>query len=68
MKIIFRTILNYLKNPGWYYKDLMELKKQKGADTTFEFDWKFAILSEKFDEGEIMKDHYFHQDLNIARL
>ena len=68
MKIIFRNILNFLKNPGWYYKDLKELKKQKGADTTFEFGRKFPILSEKFDEGGIMKGHYFHQDLYIARL
>ena len=68
MKIIFRNILNALKNPGWYYKDLKELKKQKGADTTFEFGRKFPILSEKFDEGGIMKGHYFHQDLYIARL
>ncbi|HOV44009.1 MAG TPA: DUF268 domain-containing protein [Ferruginibacter sp.] len=68
MKIIFRNILNSLKNPGWYYKDLKELKKQKGADTTFEFGRKFPILSEKFDEGGIMKGHYFHQDLYIARL
>ena len=63
-----RNILNSLKNPGWYYKDLKELKKQKGADTTFEFGRKFPILSEKFDEGGIMKGHYFHQDLYIARL
>ena len=68
MKIIFRNILNSLKNPGWYYKDIKELKKQKGADTTFEFGRKFPILSEKFDEGGIMKGHYFHQDLYIARL
>jgi len=68
MKIIIRNILNSLKNPGWYYKDLKELKKQKGADTTFEFGRKFPILSEKFDEGGIMKGHYFHQDLYIARL
>ena len=68
MKIIFRNILNSLKNPGWYYKDLKELKKQKGADTTFEFGRKFPILSEKFDQGGIMKGHYFHQDLYIARL
>lgn len=57
-----------LKNSGWYYKDLKELKKQKGADTTFEFGRKFPILSEKFDEGGIMKGHYFHQDLYVARL
>lgn len=56
------------KNYRWYKKDLAELKKQKGKDETFAFGKMFPILTEKSDEGGIMKGHYFHQDLYVAGL
>lgn len=56
------------KKYQWYKRDLATLKQQKGGDKTFEFGRMFPILSERNDEGGIMKGHYFHQDLYVARL
>ena len=55
------------KKSSWYEKDLQELKKQKGNDQTFPFGTPFPILTDKDDQGGVMKGHYFHQDLFIAR-
>ena len=55
------------KKSSWYEKDLQELKKQKGNDQTFSFGTPFPILTDKDDQGGVMKGHYFHQDLFIAR-
>lgn len=51
----------------WFQDDFEELKRQKGADTTFEFGMMYPILTEKSEEGGTMKGPYFHQDLYIAR-
>lgn len=64
---IFLKVLKHKAN-GWFYRDFKKLKKQKGADTTFIFGQAYPILTEKYDEGGIMKGHYFHQDLYVARL
>lgn len=55
------------KKTSWYERDLQELKKQKGNDQTFSFGTPFPILTDKDDQGGVMKGHYFHQDLFIAR-
>lgn len=52
----------------WFYANLKELEKQKGADTSFEFGNMRPILSEMNNEGGTMKGHYFHQDLFVARM
>lgn len=51
----------------WIYRDLEKLKKQKGADKTFEFGAIYPIATDKDREGGLMKGHYFHQDLYVAR-
>lgn len=55
------------KKTSWYERDLQELKQQKGSDHTFSFGTPFPILTDKDDQGGVMKGHYFHQDLFIAR-
>jgi len=55
------------KKTSWYEQDFLELKKQKGSDDTFSFGTPFPILTDKDDQGGVMKGHYFHQDLFIAR-
>ncbi len=60
--------LRYLKGIGYYFKDLHEIKKQKGADKSFVFGEKYPILDEMFVESGTMSGHYFHQDLFVARL
>lgn len=60
-------LFNRLRNYRLYLADLKELQKQKGSDTAFPFGKRKAILNERFEESGIMKGHYFHQDLLIAR-
>jgi SAM-dependent methyltransferase len=50
-----------------YYKELSELKRQKGNDTTFSFGRSFLNLSDRFSEAGTMSGHYFHQDLLVAK-
>jgi hypothetical protein len=61
-----KKLFSYLRNYSFYNRDLKELKKQKGADTTFFFGKKYSI-DERFAESGIMSGHYFHQDLLVAR-
>jgi SAM-dependent methyltransferase len=56
------------RKTGWFYSDLKELKKQKGNDSTFQLSPLNPKLNDKFKEAGIMKGHYFHQDLYVARL
>jgi SAM-dependent methyltransferase len=62
-----RTFLNTIRNLPFFYRDLAELKKQKGNDTTFYFGRTFPKLNERFAEAGTMSGHYFHQDLLVAR-
>lgn len=55
------------KKTSWYERDLQILQQQKGNDHTFSFGTPFPILTDKDDQGGVMKGHYFHQDLFIAR-
>jgi SAM-dependent methyltransferase len=55
------------KKTSWYERDFTELKKQKGNDATFFIGTPFPIITDKDDQGGVMKGHYFHQDLFIAR-
>ena len=61
-----KKLFSYLRNYSFYNRDLKELIKQKGADTTFFFGKKYSI-DERFAESGIMSGHYFHQDLLVAR-
>lgn len=56
------------KKNSWFHTDLKAFKKQKGNDNTFQWGPLYPIVADKNDEGGIMKGHYFHQDLFIARL
>ena len=55
------------KSTRWIYRDLKELKEQKGTDQTFELGAMYPIATDKDSEGGVMKGHYFHQDLYVAR-
>ncbi len=66
----FNPLVLYLNLKGlsFYYRDLRELKRQKGDNKLFKFGMKYPILNERNEEGGIMSGHYFHQDLHVARL
>ncbi len=66
VKIFLRAVKGI--NKSWFFDDYKELSKQKGSDTTFEFSTMYPILTDKHDQGGIMKGHYFHQDLYVAKL
>lgn len=55
------------KSTRWIYRDLKELKEQKGTDQTFELGTMYPIATDKYSEGGVMKGHYFHQDLYVAK-
>jgi hypothetical protein len=56
-----------LKGLWSYLKDYFTLKKQMKDSNEFYFGKFFPILNEKFTDSGVMKGHYFHQDLLIAR-
>jgi SAM-dependent methyltransferase len=67
----FRKFFKALKKENkqdWFYKDLEELTKQKGADETFPITKMFPILHEREEAGGTMRGAYFHQDLYVAKL
>ncbi|HUR09775.1 MAG TPA: DUF268 domain-containing protein [Flavitalea sp.] len=66
--IDFRHFRNTLTGLPFYFKDLSELKKQKGQDASFYFGRKYPILNERFADAGTTSGHYFHQDLYVATL
>jgi SAM-dependent methyltransferase len=50
-----------------FVADMQEFRRQKGSDTTFQWGRLYPILTEKQDEGGVMKGDYFHQDLYVAQ-
>lgn len=60
--------ISFFKGLPFYFKDLKELKKQKGENNDFEFANPIPILDEKTESAGIMSGQYFHQDLYVAQL
>ena len=61
------VFINTMRGLRFYRRDLAELKKQKGANSSFYFGRKYPILNERFSQSGTMSGHYFHQDLFVAR-
>ena len=62
-----RQFLSTTKGISRYNRNLRELKKQKGSDTTFRLGNRFPILNEWSEEAGVVSGHYFHQDLFVAQ-
>jgi SAM-dependent methyltransferase len=60
-------LIGNLRGIRFYYRDFLQLKKQKGKDSGFYFGRNRPILNERFAESGKMSGHYFHQDLLVAR-
>lgn len=58
---------NFFRGISFYIKDFFKLRKQKGSNTEFKFDFPYPILGEKFTEAGVMSGHYFYQDLLVAQ-
>jgi SAM-dependent methyltransferase len=63
-RVGFTTIINL----PWYFTDQRKLKEQ-AAQSRFDFPFatSFPCLSERSDQSGATKDHYFQQDLRVAR-
>ena len=62
-----RKNLSNMRRMGWYFSDLFKIRKQLKQQPGFQISSLYPILSDKFDQAGVMKGHYFHQDLLIAK-
>ena len=62
MKNLYRSFCSYLV----CLRNLKEIKRQKGNDSTFPLGKNRWIVKERFEESGTMSGHYFHQDLYVA--
>ncbi len=60
-------LIRNLQGIRFYYRDFLQLKRQKGKDSGFYFGKNRPILNERFAKSGKMSGHYFHQDLLVAR-
>lgn len=65
--INFYTLFCAIKGIPIYFKNYFILKKQTKNYNKFLISSIYPILGEQFMESGIMKGHYFHQDLLVAR-
>lgn len=59
--------INTLYGLWFYFRDYLEIKKQKGNDSKFYFGRKYPVLGDRFSKSGTMSGYYFHQDLFVAR-
>jgi hypothetical protein len=57
----------FVKEFPAYWKDYRLFKKQMAGNAEFPFGVLYPILRDKTQESGIMKGHYFHQDMLVAR-
>ncbi|WAC20444.1 DUF268 domain-containing protein [Luteolibacter sp. SL250] len=63
-----RTGVKAIVNLNWYLSDLREIKKQaRLSHFKFPLGTLFPILTERGDQSGATLDHYFQQDLRVAR-
>lgn len=65
MRAVMR--LSVMRGVGWYFRDFLKIRKQLKQQSDFQISSLYPILSDKFDQAGVMKGHYFHQDLLIAK-
>ena len=62
-----KVLVNNLRGLPFYFRDLRQIKRQRGEDTSFRFGKKYPILGERFAPSGEIKGYYFHHDLLVAR-
>jgi SAM-dependent methyltransferase len=81
LKQINTNILNWIRaigfNPGNFLKsfkgivpffaDYIKIKKQLKGTVDFPCSLSYPVLLDRYGEGGLMKGHYFHQDLLVAK-
>lgn len=62
-----RKTISGFRGIFWYFGDLSKFKRQLRKQSDFRISRLHPILFDKYDQAGIMKGHYFHQDLLIAK-
>ena len=61
-----KTVIRSLRGWPYFWRDWRAFKKQLNQQTDFKVSW-YPILRERFEQSALLKGHYFHQDLLVAR-
>jgi hypothetical protein len=62
-----KTTQRFRRLPFYLHDFRVILRQKKKSNISFRFGKFYPCLGERFTEGGIIKGHYFHQDLLIAR-
>jgi hypothetical protein len=60
-------LLTYLKGMPAFVKDYREIRRQAGQTTDFPFGKPYPCLMDRDQESGTLAEHYFYQDLYVAR-
>ena len=67
MSIQPKLVLTSMKGWPYFRRDLRELKKQLQNNPDFKIEILYPVLRERFETNGDLKNHYFHEDLLVAR-
>ncbi len=67
MSIQPKLVLTSMKGWPYFRRDLRELKKQLQNNPDFKIEFLYPVLRERFETNGDLKNHYFHEDLLVAR-
>ncbi len=67
MSIQPKLVLTSLKGWPYFRRDLRELKKQLKNNPDFKIEILYPVLRERFETNGDLRNHYFHEDLLVAR-
>lgn len=59
--------LRLIRGVGWYFGDLFKIRRQLKRQPDFRISKLYPVLVDKYGQAGLMKGHYFHQDLLVAR-
>ncbi len=62
-----KLVLASMKGWPYFKRDLRELKKQLQNNPDFKIEILYPVLRERFETNGDLKNHYFHEDLLVAR-
>lgn len=67
MSIQPKLVLTSMKGWPYFRRDLRELKRQLKNNPDFKIEILYPVLRERFETNGDLKNHYFHEDLLVAR-
>lgn len=64
--INIKTVLRSIKGWPYFWRDWRAFRQLIKGRTEFAVSW-YPVLRERFEQSALLKGHYFHQDLLVAR-